>query len=186
MYEQASKSIDDTLWKDAGCSSELDYIEQTSWVLFLKYLDDFESERESAALLDGGAYQRILSAEFSWSAWAAPRRPDGALDINAALTGDVLELVAYAKPPVSRSVRAEMAKSKVATLLNQQQREFVDYVLANYVSDGIEELDATRLSRVIEAKYGGVSEARVQLGTAEEIRETFIQMQKFLYEDEAA
>lgn len=99
---------------------------------------------------------------------------------------DVLELVAYAKPPVSRSVRAQMAKSKVATLLNQQQREFVDYVLANYVSDGIEELDASRLSRVIEAKYGGVSEARVQLGAVEEIRETFIQMQKFLYEDEAA
>ena len=98
---------------------------------------------------------------------------------------DVLELVAYAKPPVSRSVRAQMAKSKVATLLNQQQREFVDYVLANYVSDGIEELDASRLSRVIEAKYGNI-EARVQLGAVEEIRETFIQMQKFLYEDEAA
>lgn len=90
MYEQAFKSIDDTLWKDAGCSSELDYIEQTSWVLFLKYLDDFESERESAALLDGKSYQRILSDEFSWSAWAAPRRPDGSLDINAALTGDDL------------------------------------------------------------------------------------------------
>ena len=79
-----------------------------------------------------------------------------------------------------------MAKSKVVTLLNQPQREFVDYVLANYVSDGIEELDATRLSKVIEARYGGVSEAKVQLGAVEEIRETFIQMQKFLYEDEAA
>lgn len=90
MYEPAFKGIDDTLWKDAGCSSELDYIEQTSWVLFLKYLDDFESERESAALLDGKSYQRILSPEFSWSAWAAPRRPDGSLDINTALTGDDL------------------------------------------------------------------------------------------------
>ena len=91
MYEQAFKNIDDTLWKDAGCSSELDYIEQTSWVLFLKDLDDFESERESAALLDGKAYQRILSPEFSWSAWGAPRSPDGSLDINVALTGDDLK-----------------------------------------------------------------------------------------------
>ena len=89
-YEKAFKNIDDTLWKDAGCSSELDYIEQTSWVLFLKYLDDFESERESAALLDGKSYQRILSPEFSWSAWAAPRRSDGSLDITTALTGDDL------------------------------------------------------------------------------------------------
>ena len=53
MYEAAFKNIDDTLWKDAGCSSELDYIEQTSWVLFLKYLDDYETEKETAALLKG-------------------------------------------------------------------------------------------------------------------------------------
>nr|MCH9757730.1 type I restriction-modification system subunit M N-terminal domain-containing protein [Pseudomonadota bacterium] len=49
MYEAAFKSIDDTLWKDAGCSSELDYIEQTSWILFLKYLDDYEKEKSAAA-----------------------------------------------------------------------------------------------------------------------------------------
>ena len=42
MYEAAFKNIDDTLWKDAGCSSELDYIEQTSWILFLKYLAEYE------------------------------------------------------------------------------------------------------------------------------------------------
>jgi len=53
MYEQAFKNIDDTLWKDSGCSSELDYIEQTSWVLFLKYLDDYEQEKQTAAELKG-------------------------------------------------------------------------------------------------------------------------------------
>ena len=51
MYEAAFKNIDDTLWKDAGCSSELDCIEQTSWILFLKYLGDFEADKETAALL---------------------------------------------------------------------------------------------------------------------------------------
>ena len=45
MYEAAFKNIDNTLREDDGCGSELDYIEQTSWVLFLKYLDDFESEK---------------------------------------------------------------------------------------------------------------------------------------------
>ena len=49
MYEEAFKNIDDVLWKDAGCSSELDYIEQTSWILFLKYLDDYEIDKESGA-----------------------------------------------------------------------------------------------------------------------------------------
>ena len=90
MYEAAFRNIDDTLWKDAGCSSELDYIEQTSWVLFLKYLDDFEADKETAAILNGEAYTRIIDGEFRWQEWAAPRRTDGTLDYNAALTGDDL------------------------------------------------------------------------------------------------
>lgn len=91
MYEAAFRSIDDTLWKDAGCSSELDYIEQTSWVLFLKYLDDFESDKETAALLNGESYTRIIDGDYRWSNWAAPKKPDGSLDYNAALTGDDLK-----------------------------------------------------------------------------------------------
>ena len=90
MYEAAFKNIDDTLWKDAGCSSELDYIEQTSWVLFLKYLDDFESEKETAARLNGASYTRIIDGEFRWNQWAAPKKSDGSLDYNRALTGDDL------------------------------------------------------------------------------------------------
>ena len=90
MYEAAFRNIDDTLWKDAGCSSELDYIEQTSWVLFLKYLDDFESDKVKAARLDAAAYTRIIDGEFRWQAWAAPRRADGTLDYNTALTGNDL------------------------------------------------------------------------------------------------
>jgi len=90
MYEAAFRNIDDTLWKDAGCSSELDYIEQTSWVLFLKYLDDFEADKETAAILNGEEYTRIIDGEFRWQEWAAPRRTDGTLDYNAALTGDDL------------------------------------------------------------------------------------------------
>ena len=60
MFEQAFKNLDDELRKDSGCSTELDYIEQTSWVLFLKYLDDLETERESYAKLKGEKYNRIL------------------------------------------------------------------------------------------------------------------------------
>jgi len=90
MYEATFKNIDDILWKDAGCSSELDYIEQTSWVLFLKYLNDFETEKETAALLNGENYTRIIQGEFAWTQWAAPKRANGTLDYNAALTGDDL------------------------------------------------------------------------------------------------
>lgn len=90
MYEAAFRNIDDTLWKDAGCSSELDYIEQTSWVLFLKYLDDYEADKATAALLNGESYTRIIDGEFKWQSWAAPKRADGKVDYNAALTGNDL------------------------------------------------------------------------------------------------
>ena len=94
MYEQAFRNIDDTLWKDAGCNSELDYIEQTSWVLFLKYLDDYEQDKQTAAELNGTDYKRIIDGEYRWTSWAAPKRSDGTLDYNAALTGDdLLEFV---------------------------------------------------------------------------------------------
>ncbi len=90
MYEKVFKNIDDALWKDAGCSSELDYIEQTSWILFLKYLDDFESDKEKAARIDGKSYRRIIQGEFAWTQWATPKCKDGKLDHNIALTGEDL------------------------------------------------------------------------------------------------
>ena len=90
-YDAAFKNIDDTLWKDAGCGSELDYIEQTSWILFLKYLDDLEKENKAAAELSNKTYSPILSNEFSWETWAAPKKVDGSLDYNAAKTGDDLK-----------------------------------------------------------------------------------------------
>src|SRR4030065_357499 len=63
LFEQTFKNIDDILHKDAGCSSELDYVEQTSWILFLKYLDDFEKEKKTAEKLAGKTYNPIISAE---------------------------------------------------------------------------------------------------------------------------
>ena len=91
MFEQTFKNIDDALWKDAGASSELDYTEQTSWLLFLKYLDDLEKDKEAEALLAGKPYTPILAQEYKWSAWAAPKSKDGKIDENKALTGDDLK-----------------------------------------------------------------------------------------------
>lgn len=93
MFEQTFKNIDDTLRKDAGCSSELDYTEQTSWMLFLKYLDDYEHERQLEAELVGEDYQFIIDAPHRWSAWAAPKDANGQFDHNTALIGD--DLIEY-------------------------------------------------------------------------------------------
>ena len=53
MFEQAFKNIDDVLRKEAGCTTELDYTEQTSWLLFLKYLDGLEQDKADEAALEG-------------------------------------------------------------------------------------------------------------------------------------
>ncbi len=90
MFEQAFKNIDDVLWKEAGCGSELDYAEQTSWLLFLKYLDGLEQDKLMEAELDGKQYTFILDEPYRWESWAAPKTSDGRLDHNKALTGDDL------------------------------------------------------------------------------------------------
>jgi type I restriction enzyme M protein len=90
MFEQAFKNIDDILHKDAGCSSELDYTEQTSWILFLKYLDALERDRATEAQLAGRPYRFILDEAHRWETWAAPKGVDGKIDHNSAPTGDDL------------------------------------------------------------------------------------------------
>jgi type I restriction enzyme M protein len=91
LFEQTFKNIDDILHKDAGCGSELDYVEQTSWILFLKYLDDLEKDKKTAAELSGKPYSGIVSPEYRWEVWAVPKGKDGKFDHHQALTGDDLK-----------------------------------------------------------------------------------------------
>src|ERR1700675_4455597 len=90
MFEQAFKNIDDVLRKEAGCSSELDYTEQTSWLLFLKYLDALEQDKADESALERKKYTFILDKPYRWEEWAAPKGKDGQIDHNRAKTGDDL------------------------------------------------------------------------------------------------
>jgi type I restriction enzyme M protein len=91
MFEQTFKNIDDILHKDAGCGSELDYVEQTSWILFLKYLEDLERDKQTAAQLSGRAYQPIIEEQYKWHMWAVPKTNDGKIDHHKAMNGDDLK-----------------------------------------------------------------------------------------------
>jgi type I restriction enzyme M protein len=90
MFEQVFKNVDDVLWKEAGCTTELDYTEQTSWLLFLKYLDALEEDRATEAQLQGKKYSFLLEKPYRWETWAAPKTKDGKIDHNKALVGDDL------------------------------------------------------------------------------------------------
>ncbi len=97
MFEQAFKNIDDILHKDAGCTSELDYTEQSSWLLFLKYLDALEQDKALEAELEGRKYTFLIDKPYRWESWAAPKGKDGKIDHNRALVGDDLRDFVNAK-----------------------------------------------------------------------------------------
>ena len=147
MFEQAFKNIDDILHKDAGCSSELDYTEQTSWMLFLKYLDDLEHEKSLEAELMGEEYQYIIDAKHHWSAWAAPKDADGNFDHNNALTGiDLMEYVdgelfPYLKSFKQRAESANTIEYKIGEIFG----EIKNKIQSGYsLRDALERVDALR------------------------------------------
>ena len=82
------------LWKEAGCASELDYAEQSSWLLFLKYLDALEQQKAMEAGLEGKKYTFVLDPPYRWESWAAPKDKHGKIDHNTAQTGsDLIDFV---------------------------------------------------------------------------------------------
>ena len=131
MFEQTFKNIDDVLWKEAGCSSELDYTEQTSWMLFLKYLDDLETERSLEAELTGKKYTSIIDPEYQWSAWAAPKKADGSFDHDTALIGDDLidfvntKLFPYLKGFKQRASSVDTIEYKIGEIFSEISYLFV-------------------------------------------------------------
>ena len=93
-FEQTFKNIDDLLYKDSGSDSELDYIGQTSWVMFLRYLDELEQDKADVAELNGEDYNYILDEEYRWNSWAMPKGDNGKLNDHIAMTGtDLVQFV---------------------------------------------------------------------------------------------
>ena len=130
MFEQTFKNIDDVLWKEAGCTSELDYTEQSSWMLFLKYLDDLEVERALEAELVGKNYQYIIDEKHRWSRWAAPKKANGEFDHDNALTGDDLisyvngKLFPYLKGFKQRATSPDTIEYKIGEIFGEINNRF--------------------------------------------------------------
>jgi len=97
---------------------------------------------------------------------------------------DVLEYIAYAKTPVTRAARVETSRDRIYGALNTKQSDFVTSVLRNYINVGVDELDVSRLSTVLTAKYGSINAAQRELGDVGDIKNTFIGFQKHLYADQ--
>jgi type I restriction enzyme M protein len=146
MFEQTFKNIDDILHKDAGCGSELDYVEQTSWVLFLKYLDDLEKDKATAAELMGKTYTPIIDTEYQWNVWAAPKGADGKIDHHKALTGDDLadfvniQLFPYLKKFKANAESAATIEYKIGEIFSELKNRIQSGYNLREVINRIDEL----------------------------------------------
>ena len=153
MFEQTLKNIDDILHKDAGCGSELDYVEQTSWILFLKYLDDLEKDKATAAELTGKIYTNIIASEYHWNTWAAPKLENGntstklstRIDHNA-LTGDDLvdfvngELFPYLKKFKTTAEYPDTIEYKIGEIFSELKNRIQSGYNLREVINHIDEL----------------------------------------------
>ncbi len=134
MFEQTFKNIDDILFKDSGADSELDYIGQTSWIMFLRYLDELENEKAEIAELEGEEYTFILDEQYRWNTWATPKTKDGDFDHNASLTGvDLVQFVdtklfPYLASFKQKAISADTIEYKIGEIFSELKNKIQKWI----------------------------------------------------------
>lgn len=171
MFQQTFKNLDDILHKEAGCASELDYTEQSSWLLFLKYLDDLETNRATEAELRGAEYVQIIEPAHRWGRWAAPKDAKGKIDHNRAMTGP--DLIAYVNGDLfpylagfkERATGADTIEYKIGEIFGEIRNKFQSGYSLRDAIDKIDELSfgsqaqKHELSELYEAKIKNMGNA---------------------------
>ena len=99
---------------------------------------------------------------------------------------DVLAHVAFAMTPITRERRAAHAQRMLKAEYGDPQRAFLDFVLGQYVNEGVRELDEEKLPPLVELKYGTFMDATRVLGAIEDIRKMFLDFQPYLYQQALA
>lgn len=154
----------------------------------LKLPEFFNSEEELRKLWANPITRKELLAKLAKEGCAKADLLQLQEMINAEKSDlfDVLEFISYARKPVTREDRVKAAETNIYSLLNANQKEFIAFVLRNYVQDGVDELDISQLSTVIKSKYGGIPEAEKALGSIDDISKVFTEFQKHLYLQQVA
>jgi len=171
MFEKAFKNIDDLLRKEAGCTTELDYTEQTSWLLFLKYLDGLEQDLSEVATLEGKKYNYLFDKPYRWESWAAPKGPDGKLNHNKAFTGDDLcdfvnfRLFPYLEKFKDKAKGSNTLEYKIGEIFGEIKNKVSSGYIMQEIIEHIDELqfrsqtEKHELSHLYEAKIKNMGNA---------------------------
>lgn len=176
-----------TFWHPDGTPMSA---QQFMELLFGKLPDFFQSETELRALWSAPdtrakLLQGLADKDFGHDKLLAMQQ---LIDAEKSDLFDVLAYVAYALPPVTRVVRADHARVHINSQFNAKQQAFLDFVLQHYVTEGVEELDQSKLNPLLRLKYhDSITDAVADLGgRPEEITRVFSGFQKYLYAKNAA
>lgn len=164
VFDQAFNAIDDLLRTEDGCATELDYTEQTSWLLFLKYLDQLEHDKAAEAQLEGKRPTQLIEKRFRWDTWAAPKDKSGAIDHQKAMTGDDLidfvndELFPYLRRFKQKATGPNTVEYKVGEVFGELKNKITSGYVLRDIIDRVDELrfrsqkEKHELSQIYEEK----------------------------------
>jgi len=147
MFEQTFKNIDNAFREDDGCSTELDYAEQSSWILFLKWLDDYEKDKETKSKLENKQFKPTLKKEFQWSTWAVVKDKAGKVDFNKTLTGPDLKsfiddkLFPYLKSFRNNTEDTNTLEYKIGEIFHEIKNKLSDGYSIREVVDAVDNLE---------------------------------------------
>ena len=153
--------------------------------LFGKLPEFFKDEDELRVIWSAPDTRRKLLEGLAEKGFGKDQLAEMQVIINAENSDlfDVLAYVAYAETPLTREARAKRAKVVIGSQFNDKQQAFLTFVLAHYVSAGVDELDEAKLGPLLKLRYNNaIADAFADLGAPEAVRQTFVGFQRYLYQ----
>jgi type I restriction enzyme R subunit len=175
MFEQTFKNIDDVLRPISA--------NQMIEKLFGELPRFFKDEDELRRLWSKPDTRKALLQSLGEKGFGPEQLAEISRMINAEKSDvfDVLAYIAFALAPITRSDRVEAHRGEIFAKYNGPLQAFLEFVLAQYINQGVEELDQAKLGHLLELKYHTVGEAAEKLGGVPVIRDTFVGFQQYLY-----
>jgi type I restriction enzyme R subunit len=183
-----------------GKERAIQYMSQTTFMgpdgmpmsaeAFITYLFDtltlpdfFSSEEELRTIWSDPVTRRALLGRLAEAGFPEESLEEiqTLIDAEDSDLFDVLEFVAFAKQPISRVERVMASKPELQQALSPQQADFIHFVLDRYIASGVDELDTDKLPMLLQLKYQALQDGMAALGGADAARETFIDLQRYLY-----
>ena len=148
----------------------------------------FKSEEELKELWSDPKTRRTLLEKLADAGYGKQELESIQKLINAEKSDlfDVLEFISFAHRPITREARVAEAQESIYSGLDDKQKEFIEFVLAQYVEAGVGELDQEKLPHLLRLKYHALPDAVAILGSTDKILSTFIGFQRHLYQQSAA